>query len=214
MCACAARFRVKRAASGHLYLSLKDEMRADRRGHVEGHRRALGFAPEDGIEVIATGKLTTYPGRSSYQIVIERMEIAGEGALLALLERLKRAARRRGAVRAGAQAAPALSAARDRRGDIADRRGDPRYPAPPRGPLPQPCAVWPVLVQGEGAAAQVAMRCADSARCGRAGRDPAARSGDRRARGRLDRGPVGVQRGDRGARGGGVFDPDHLRRGA
>ena len=45
----------------------------------------LAFAPQDGVEVIATGKLTTYPGRSKYQIVIERMELAGEGALLALL---------------------------------------------------------------------------------------------------------------------------------
>ena len=46
--------------------------------------------PEDGIEVVASGKLTTYPGRSKYQIVIETMEIAGEGALLALLEKTRR----------------------------------------------------------------------------------------------------------------------------
>ena len=45
--------------------------------------------PQDGVEVVATGKLTTYPGRSNYQIVIERMEIAGEGALLALLEKTR-----------------------------------------------------------------------------------------------------------------------------
>ena len=80
---------VKRAASGHLYLSLKDEgARLDGvmwRGSVQ----RLGFRPEDGIEVIATGKLTTYPGRSNYQIVIDRMEIAGEGALLALLAKTK-----------------------------------------------------------------------------------------------------------------------------
>ena len=44
----------------------------------------LPFVPEDGLEVVASGKLTTYPGRSKYQIVIERMELAGEGALLAL----------------------------------------------------------------------------------------------------------------------------------
>lgn len=50
---------------------------------------ALAFAPQDGIEVIATGKLTTYPGRSKYQIVIERMELAGAGALMALFEKLK-----------------------------------------------------------------------------------------------------------------------------
>src|SRR6476661_2996355 len=52
---------------------------------------ALAFRPEDGAEVLATGKLTTYPGRSKYQIVVARMELAGEGALLALLERRRKA---------------------------------------------------------------------------------------------------------------------------
>src|SRR5204862_3195168 len=52
---------------------------------------ALAFRPEDGAEVIATGKLTTYPGRSKYQIVVERMELAGEGALLGLLEKRRKA---------------------------------------------------------------------------------------------------------------------------
>ena len=81
---------VKRAASGHLYCSLKDEGARIRRGHVERQSVArLGFRPEDGMEVVASGKLTTYPGRSNYQIVIERMEIAGEGALLALLAKTK-----------------------------------------------------------------------------------------------------------------------------
>jgi exodeoxyribonuclease VII large subunit len=56
---------------------------------VEGQCRRLGFPAEDGVEVVATGKLTTYPGRSNYQIVIDKMEIAGEGALLALLEKTK-----------------------------------------------------------------------------------------------------------------------------
>ena len=46
----------------------------------------LGIAPEDGLEVIATGKISTYPGRSRYQIVVERLELSGAGALLALLE--------------------------------------------------------------------------------------------------------------------------------
>jgi exodeoxyribonuclease VII large subunit len=80
---------VKRAASGHLYLALKDEgARLD--GIMwKGNVARLGFRPEDGLEVIATGKLTTYPGRSNYQIVIERMEVAGEGALLALLAKTK-----------------------------------------------------------------------------------------------------------------------------
>ena len=76
----------KRVASGHCYLTLKDD-RACIDGVIwKGSAGGLAFRPEDGIEVIATGRLTTYPGRSKYQIVVERMELAGEGALLALLE--------------------------------------------------------------------------------------------------------------------------------
>ena len=55
----------------------------------KGSALRLAFQPQDGVEVIASGKLTTFPGRSKYQIIVESMEIAGEGALLALLERLK-----------------------------------------------------------------------------------------------------------------------------
>src|SRR3546814_13202314 len=51
-----------------------------------GNAGRLGISPEDGMEVIATGRLTSYPGRSKYQIVIESLELAGEGALLKLLE--------------------------------------------------------------------------------------------------------------------------------
>ena len=80
---------VKRAASGHLYCSLKDEGARIDGVMWRGAVQRLAFLPEDGVEVIATGKLTTYPGRSNYQIVIERMEIAGEGALLALLAKTK-----------------------------------------------------------------------------------------------------------------------------
>ena len=60
----------------------------------KGQAAALAFRPQDGVEVIATGRLTTYPGRSKYQIVIERMELAGAGALMALLEKLQGEARR------------------------------------------------------------------------------------------------------------------------
>src|SRR5205085_1996285 len=52
---------------------------------------ALRFHPEDGVEVVATGKLTTFPGRSRYQIVIDRLELAGQGALMALLDKRRRA---------------------------------------------------------------------------------------------------------------------------
>src|SRR6516162_10154246 len=73
---------VKRAASGHLYCCLKDQDAVIDGVMWRAGVQRLAFRPEDGIEVVATGKVTTYPGRSKYQIVIERMEIAGEGALL------------------------------------------------------------------------------------------------------------------------------------
>jgi exodeoxyribonuclease VII large subunit len=147
---------VKRAASGHLYLSLKDEnARLDGimwRGSVQ----RLGFAPADGIEVIATGKLTTYPGRSNYQIVIDRMEIAGEGALLALLEKTKARLAAEGLFdqsrkRAlpylprviGVVTSPTGAVIRDILHRLRDR-------------FPSHVVVWPVLVQGQGAAPQIA----------------------------------------------------------
>ena len=79
----------KRAASGHVYLTLKDERAAIDAVIWKGQAAQIPFRPEDGIEVIATGRLTTYPGRSKYQIVIDRLELAGEGALMLLLEKLK-----------------------------------------------------------------------------------------------------------------------------
>src|SRR5690606_34957803 len=81
--------KVTHHANGHVYLTLKDE-RAALDGVVwKGSVRSLGIRPEQGLEVIVTGKITTYPAGSRYQIVIETMEAAGVGALLAQLERLK-----------------------------------------------------------------------------------------------------------------------------
>src|SRR4051794_18238869 len=81
----------KRHASGHCYFTLKDENACIDAVIWRTSSASLAFRPEDGAEVIATGKLTTYPGRSKYQIVVERMELAGEGALLALLEKRRKA---------------------------------------------------------------------------------------------------------------------------
>lgn len=147
---------VKRAASGHLYLALKDEGAVLDGVMWRGNAQRLAFAPEDGIEVIATGKLTTYPGRSKYQIVIDSLEIAGEGALLALLEKTRRkleaeglfASARKQALpylpRAiGVVTSPTGSVIRDILHRLADR-------------FPSHVLVWPVLVQGQGAAEQVA----------------------------------------------------------
>ena len=81
--------KVNRHASGHVYLTLKDDKAAIDGVIWKGSVRGLGVQPESGLEVIVTGKITSYPARSSYQIVIESMEAAGAGALLAQLERLK-----------------------------------------------------------------------------------------------------------------------------
>ena len=116
----------------------------------------LSFAPEDGLEVVATGKLTTYPGRSKYQIVIEKLEVAGEGALLALLEKTRARLAAEGLFdesrkRAlpflprliGVVTSPTGAVIRDILHRLADR-------------FPTPVIVWPVLVQGPGSAEQVA----------------------------------------------------------
>ncbi|MEE1877801.1 exodeoxyribonuclease VII large subunit [Altererythrobacter litoralis] len=147
---------VKRAASGHLYLALKDENAVLDGVMWRGSAQRLQFSPEDGIEVIATGKLTTYPGRSKYQIVIDSLEIAGEGALLALLEKTKAKLEAEGLFarerkRAlpflprviGVVTSPTGSVIRDILHRLADR-------------FPSHVLVWPVLVQGQGAAEQVA----------------------------------------------------------
>jgi exodeoxyribonuclease VII large subunit len=146
----------KRAASGHLYLNLKDENARIDGVMWKGGAARLAFVPQDGVEVIATGKLTTYPGRSNYQIVIESMEIAGEGALLALLEKLKAKLMGEGLFDPerkqalpflpkiiGVVTSPTGAVIRDILHRLADR-------------CPTRVIVWPVLVQGQGATAQVA----------------------------------------------------------
>src|ERR1022692_3905316 len=76
-------------SNGHVYLDIKDE-RASISGVIwKTQVRTLAVRPQTGLEVIVTGKITTYPGRSQYQIIIETLAPAGVGALLAQLERLK-----------------------------------------------------------------------------------------------------------------------------
>jgi exodeoxyribonuclease VII large subunit len=146
----------KRVASGHSYLTLKDD-RACLDGVIwKGTGNALAFRPEDGIEVIATGRLTTYPGRSKYQIVIERLELAGQGALMALLDQRRRALAAEGLFDRerkrplpflprliGVVTSPTGAVIRDILHRLADR-------------CPTRVILWPVVVQGEGAAAQIA----------------------------------------------------------
>ena len=95
----------------------------------------LAVRPEQGLEVIAIGKLTTFPGQSKYQMVIEHMEPAGEGALMALLEERKKKLAAEGLFAGRAQEAPALSAHGYWCRHLAHRRCDPRYPASGARPL-------------------------------------------------------------------------------
>ena len=77
-------------ASGHAYFALKDEKSKIEAVIWRGVFSRLRVKPEEGMEVVAEGKVTTYPNSSKYQIVIERLEPAGVGALMALLEERKR----------------------------------------------------------------------------------------------------------------------------
>ena len=146
----------KRHVSGHWYGAMKDERAVIDLVMFKGAAAALTFRPEDGLEVIVTGKLTTFPGRSRYQIVVERMEPAGVGALLAQIEARRLMLAAEGLFDAGRKrplpfiprvigvvTSPTGAVIRDILHRLADR-------------FPRPVLVWPVAVQGEAAAAQVA----------------------------------------------------------
>lgn len=149
-------FGGKRADSGHWYLSLKDENAVLSAVIWKGVAAHLPFKPEDGLEVIATGKITTFAGKSSYQLVIEQMEIAGTGALLKLLEERKKKFAEEGLFDpAHKKPIPYLpkvigvvtSASGAVIRDIIHRIRD-RFPTP--------VLLWPTPVQGEGAAEKIA----------------------------------------------------------
>jgi len=147
--------KVTRHSSGHVYLTLKDD-RACIDGVIwKGQVRGLQTQPDTGLEVIVTGRITTFPASSKYQIVIEQMEVAGVGALLAQLERLKQKLHAEGLFDVakkqplpfapktiGVITSPTGAVIRDILHRIRDR---------------WPCRVivWPVVVQGETAAPQV-----------------------------------------------------------
>ncbi len=146
----------KRAASGHMYFKLADDDAVLDGVCWKGTAGRLSIVPEDGMEVIATGRVTAYAGRSSYQIIVESMELAGEGALLKLLEDRKRKLAGEGLFDAatkqelpympdiiGVVTSPTGAVIRD----ILHRLGD-RFPSR--------VIIWPVVVQGEAAAGQIA----------------------------------------------------------
>ena len=131
--------RLSRPGSGHLYFDLKDENAVISAVAWKGIAGRWRFQPEQGLEVIVTGKLTTFAGQSKYQIIVETVEPAGVGALMALLDERRKKARGRGPVRSGPQAGTALSATCHRCGHLADRRRYPRYPASSGRPFSDPC---------------------------------------------------------------------------
>ncbi len=146
----------KRHSSGHCYFSMKDETACIDAVIWRGNAGSLAFRPEDGAEVIATGKMTTYAGRSKYQLVVERLELAGEGALMALLERRRKALAAEGLFDEnrkrklpflpkviGVVTSPTGAVIRDILHRLEDR-------------CPTHVLLWPVPVQGEGASAKIA----------------------------------------------------------
>ncbi len=143
-------------SSGHCYFSLKDDRARLEAVIWRGQAAKLKHMPEEGLEVIASGKLTTYPGSSKYQIVIDNLEPAGAGALMALLEERKKKLGAEGLFADSAKkplpfmprhiavvTSPTGAVIRDVLHRIADR-------------FPVHVTVWPVRVQGETTGREVA----------------------------------------------------------
>jgi len=142
--------------SGHCYFRLKDENAVLDAVCWKTTMPRLGIKIEEGMEVIVTGRLTTYAGSSRYQIIIDRLELAGEGALLKLLEDRRKKLQAEGLfdsdrkrplpflpVVIGVVTSPSGAVIRDILHRLADR-------------FPRHVLVWPVAVQGEKAAGEVA----------------------------------------------------------
>jgi len=147
--------RVSIPKSGHMYSSLKDDKSVIDAVCWKGMLSRLSIKPEEGLEVICTGKMTTYPGSSKYQLVIESMELAGEGALLKMLEARKKKLASEGLFdpekkqplpflpeRIGVVTSPTGAVIRDILHRLDDR-------------FPRHVLLWPVKVQGEGAAEEI-----------------------------------------------------------
>ena len=143
-------------SSGHVYFTLKDENAKIDAVIWKGVFGRMRLRPEEGLEVIVTGKLTTYPSRSSYQIIVETLEPSGLGALMALLEQRKQKLAAEGLFDEerkqllpflpaviGVVTSPTGAVIRDILHRLADR-------------FPRHVVVWPVKVQGEGSAVDVA----------------------------------------------------------
>ena len=147
--------RVVIARSGHMYVDVKDDKAVIASIMWKGNVNRLSVRPEEGMEVVVEGKLSTYPGRSQYQLIIDRLEPAGVGALMALLEKRKKQFAAEGLFdesrkrelpylpqTIGVVTSPTGAVIRDILHRISDR-------------FPARVLVWPVLVQGDRAAAQI-----------------------------------------------------------
>jgi len=143
-------------SSGHVYFSLKDANARLDAVIWKGVFGRMRVKPEEGLEVVVTGKITTFPGKSAYQVIVESLEPAGVGALMALLEARRRALAEEGLFDAarkqllpylprviGVVTSPTGAVIRDILHRLADR-------------FPVHVLVWPVRVQGETSAAEVA----------------------------------------------------------
>lgn len=147
---------LKRYASGHIYLSLKDEGGKISGVIWRGKVSHLGLIPENGMEVIATGRVSSYGERSNYQFLIDRMDFAGEGALLARVERLRVQLREEGLF--DSERKKALPFLPRRVGVVTSRSGAVLHDicTTIARRFPREVWLWPVAVQGEGAAQHIA----------------------------------------------------------
>ncbi len=143
-------------SSGHVYFSLKDANARLDAVIWRGQFQRMRTKPQEGLEVVATGKITTFPGKSAYQIIVEQIEPAGVGALMALLEARRKALEAEGLFRrerkkplpylpriVGVVTSPTGAVIRDILHRLSER-------------FPLHVLVWPVRVQGETAAAEIA----------------------------------------------------------
>ncbi len=148
--------RVSRPASGHVYFALKDDRASLDAVTWKGQLSKMQVRPEEGMEVVATGRMTTFPGQSKYQLIVEDMAPAGAGALMAMLEKRKAMLAAEGLFDAarkrpipylpqviGVVTSPSGAVIRDILHRLRDR-------------FPRHVLIWPVAVQGQSCAGEVA----------------------------------------------------------
>ena len=148
--------RVSRPASGHLYFDLKDDRAVIAAISWKGQVAKMQVRPEEGMEVVATGRMTTFPGQSKYQLIVEDVSPAGAGVLMAMLEKRKAALAAEGLFDParkkplpylpdiiGVITSPSGAVIRDILHRLRDR-------------FPRRVLVWPVAVQGQACAPEVA----------------------------------------------------------